>query len=364
MIQKLRNSKRTLYLVACTLLVCLATLILSAVTHSGRGIPESTKETVENAIVKSTSPQADTKFDPLKYLPAGAHISNPDEDVLLADLGGDGAQEAIIFYTMLVAGKGQADILVLKKSGVGYERLWENTYEGSAGFADPSGVYDLNKIGRPQIVAYRIVGASCPGVLDIFQYTNGRIEKITGDWAGTCQSDLEIKDLDGDGVSEVIFRPLKYGVNRMIYTWNGKEYVRTDKQHARYFNDELQQLVGWIYEHRPLPTPTRAALCEQAVQIYMLQTRYREAIELCKAVLPMIDDPELTVPSTSAATPEQQNRVSAYFEVDKTKDKSRVYRLLADASKANGDIRSARKYLSETRRLESEVAERRSRLQF
>jgi hypothetical protein len=337
--------------------------LLSGVPADNSGIARQTYQNLERRRRnKSGIDQSGKKFDPLKYLPAGASLSNLDKGVVFADLEGDGKQEVIIFYTMLNGDKHQANILVLKPTAAGYEHLWEDVNDLGSGFADPSGVFDLNKSSTPQIVAYRIVGASCPGLLDIFRYANGAIEKITGDWGDTCQSDLEIKDLNGDGVSEIIFRPLKYGVNRRIYSWSGKAYVRTDDQHAHYFNDELQQIVGWLYEHQPLPTPSRALLCEQAVQIYLLQRRYSEAIELCKAVLPMIDNPELTEPRSIAKTPEERNRILVFFEVDKIKDKAKIYRLLADSFKAAGNLRSAKRYYSETRKLESEAVEKGSRL--
>jgi hypothetical protein len=350
------------YLLVLVLLTSFSGLVFSVVTHSGDATHQSSNESHGNDEVKLAVPQIDPKLDPLGYLPAGASLSNLEKSVVFADLEGDGKKEMIIFYTMLNGDKHQANILVLKRTAGGYEPLWEDVNDLGSGFADPSGVYDLNRSNTPQIVAYRIVGASCPGMLDIFRDANGAIEKITGDWGDTCQSDLEIKDLNGDGVSEIIFRPLKYGVNRRVYSWSGKGYVRTDNQHAHYFNDELQQLVGWLYEHRPLPTPSRAVLCEQAVRIYLLQRRYSEAIELCRAVLPMIDDPELTIPNSGATTPAQQNRVVAFFEVDKIKDKARVCRLLADAFKAAGQLQSAKKYYSETRKLESEAAEKGARL--
>jgi hypothetical protein len=336
-------------------------VVFSVVTQGG-GITHQSSRKLSGEVDQIPRTQIDTKFDPIKYLPPGASVSNPEKTVLFADIDADGKQEVIIFYTMLNEGRPQARILVLKPTAAGYQRVWENIDLGS-GFADPSGVYDLNKSGRPQIVAYRIVGASCPGVLDIFQATSGAIEKITGDWIDTCQSDLEIKDLDGDGIDEIIFRPLKYGVNRRIYSWNGKEYARTDEQHAYYFNDELQQLVGWIYEHRPLPTPARTTLCEQAVQIYLLQRRCTEAIQLCKAVLPMIDNPELTQPRSVPRSSEERNQVVAHFEVDRMRDKAKIYRLLADAFKASGDLESARKYNGKSRVLESAAAEKNSRLQ-
>lgn len=42
----------------------------------------------------------------------------------------------------------------LDNNGFCHFKIWENVGDGSWGFAEPTGVYDLNKTGRVQIVAY------------------------------------------------------------------------------------------------------------------------------------------------------------------------------------------------------------------
>src|SRR5262249_45233122 len=161
-------------------------------------------------------------------------------------------------------------------------------------------------------IAYRVVGASCPGVLDIYQYENGRIEKITGGWSDTCQSDVEIKDLNGDGIQEILFRTLKYGRNREIYRWDGKQFIRSDREFAQHYSDDLEKLLQYINSRNPLPASARVSLCEQAVQIYKMQGRFSEAIQLCENVQQMINDPTLTTPGTilkGDETNEQRSRI-------------------------------------------------------
>lgn len=263
--------------------------------------------------------QTDATFDPLKYLPAGAKIGNRDKDVVFADLDGDGQQEVVIFYALGSSPNDtKANILVLKPHGTDYAQLWENVYDGSWGFAEPSGVYDLNRSGRPQIVAYRTIGASCPGVLDIYEYRNGSIKRITGDWAdnGQCQG-AEIKDLNA------------------------------------------------IYTPEAVPTSARIVWGKQAVEIYILQRRYPEAIRLCEEMLRMIDDPRLSVPNAvikGDETPEQLNRIMEWFEVQKIEGKATVYGLLGDSYKAAGKLQEARQWHDKAEEFRSEAKERRSRL--
>ena len=312
--------------------------------------------------------QTDATFDPLKYLPAGAKFSNRNKDVVFADLDGDGQQEVVIFYALGNSSDDhKANILVLKPHGTDYAQLWENVYDGSWGFAEPSGVYDLNRSGRPQIVAYRTIGASCPGVLDIYEYRNGSIKRITGDWAdnGQCQG-AEIKDLNGDGVPEIItLFPPNHFENPNIYRWDGKRYVRSNSKFPQYYNDKLESLLRSIYTPEAVPTSARIVWGRQAVEIYILQRHYPEAIRLCEEMLRMIDDPQLAVPNTvikGDETPEQLNRIMEWFEVQKVEGKATVYRLLGDRYKAAGKLQEARQWHDKAEELRSEAKERTSRL--
>jgi tetratricopeptide (TPR) repeat protein len=262
----------------------------------------------------------------------------------VADLDADGFAEVTIFYTLGEGAEHRPSIAVLSKTAAGYRVMWEHPYTDgySSTFAEPTGVYDVNGSGRPQIVAYHTVGASCPGILEIYEYANGSAKAITGDWAGSCQSELEIRDLDGDGIKEIIFRTLKYGTNREIYHWNRNQYVRSNEHFAQHYDDDLNQLVSDVYSDKPYPASARVTWCEQAVQIYTLQKRFSEAIEMCRAVLRMLDQPSLTVPSsvsTVVDSKQQQSRLVASLEADKAKGKGNVYRLLGQLYRATGDLK-------------------------
>ena len=327
--------------------------------HSGTTAQLGAKEVSD--VGSNSRAQIDSKFDVFKYLPPGASLRDPKRDVIFADLDRDGKEEVVIFYALVTSASAQAKILVLKFSDGAYHTLWENGYEPSAGFADPSGVYYLSKDQKPQIIAYRVVGASCPGVLDVYQCSNGTIERITGDWAGRCQSDLELKDLDGDGVPEIVFREQKYGSNPNVYRWNGREYIRSNRQFPQYYSAELQRVVGLVHSPNAFPAPTRVSWCRQAVEIYLIQKSYSEGIRLCKATLQIIDDPNLTTPNSTAKDPEsveQRNRIQISLEMDRAKGKADVYHLLGDIFRAAGDLQQSQEQYKTSQRFEAEAAQK------
>ncbi len=286
-------------------------------------------------------------------LPSGSKIKNPQKDVVLADLDGDGQPEAVVFYLL----GDQAHVSVFKQKGNTYTQFWDQAYDDAIGFSDPTGVYDLNRTTLPQILAYRAIGASCPGVLEIYEYKNGAIGRITGKWAdnGQCQT-VEITDLNGDGKLEIIVKTRNYGVNPDIYSWDGKQYVLSNARFPQYYREQLQALLHSIQSQKALPPSARVTWCGQAVQIYFLQRRYSAAAQLCREVLRTIDDPALTQPSlTGQLTVEQRKHILASFIVEKTRSKAAIYRLLGDTDKAAGNVRHAQKYYRKGKELEQKA---------
>jgi hypothetical protein len=275
------------------------------------------------------SGQGPRTFDPSKYLPSGSKLKDTSKDVVFADLLGDGAREAVIFYTVGESSNDhQANILVLRPHGSGYQRFWENSFEGSWGFDAPTGVYDLNKTGRPQIVVYRTIGASCPGVLEIYEYFKGRIQRITGAWAdnGQCQS-VKIEDLDGNGVPEIIVRSRNYGVNQDIYRWTGRKYDLSNARFPQYYNPELKKLLKGFEAPQVLPASGRLQLASQIVGIFIIQRRFTEAVAFCRRLLEILKNPALT----EADRPQGQSTAA-------------VYRLLGDTYKAASNREKAKRY--------------------
>jgi len=316
-------------------------------------------------VVSSNKPTPAPNREFLKYLPPGATISNPEKDVISTDLG-DGHQTTIIFYA-LPGTENQANILMLKPASSGYVRLWENVYEGSDGFADPSGVYDLNGNGHKQIVAFRTIGAACPGALDIYDYRNGEVTQITGPWAndGECQSRVEIKDLNGQGTAQIVVTSRIYGTNPDIYRWNGTKYVLSNRTFSQYYNDGLREILNAALSKDSIPASARVMWTRQATEVYLRQRHYFEAVQLCQTVLHMIDDPDLTEPNTVIGpndSTEQRNRVLAYFEIEKIEAKAAIHRLLGDSYKASRNVHESRDEYLKATELEAEATNRTTKM--
>jgi hypothetical protein len=283
------------------------------------------------ARVRHCNRQAGGGFEVSKYLPQGAKIRDDEKDVVFADLCGNGRRDIVIFYTIGESSSdNRAAILVLKPSGTNYKPLWQEAYDGSWGFASPSGVYDLNGTGTPQIIAYRTIGASCPGVLEIYECVGETIRRITGHWAdnGQCQS-VKLKDLNGDGIPEVIVRTRNYGVNEDIYRWTSGHYVKSDGQFPKYYDSELQELVKEGNSGKQLPASWRLSLAQQAIEIYLIQKRSSTALNFCSALLATLRDPK----RTKEDVPRAQATASAY-------------RLMAKVYLSRGEVRMAHRYQS------------------
>ena len=364
MVNKLFRSKEG-KLVIVSFMSCLILLVILAFGARMSSHKPTSVSPSGNVLASTGANQNKADFDLYKYIPPGSIISNPDKDVVFADLDGDKQQEVIIFYTHgSTNNDSKTGVMVLKKSGADYNKVWEQTYQDSRGFDDPSGVYDLNGSGRPQIIAYRTIGASCPGILEIYESYKGKIERITGPWTGNkgeCQR-VEIKDLDSDGIPELIIRTQNYGVNPDVYRWNGKQYVKSNYRYPEYFNELLIGLIQDIRSQK-VPTATRETWCKQAAEIYLLQHRYTEAISLCDEVLGTIDNPELTIPSMVIKendTPEQREQIRVLFAQEKTRGKAAIYHLMGDIYKAAGDLQQASKEYEVEQKLQLEAKEVRS----
>lgn len=312
-------------------------------------------------------PQVVLPLNPWDYLPAGAKIKDPNKDVVLADLDGDGPAEVIIFYTLgETPDDHKANVLVLKRKGGEYVWFWEDVYEGSWGFADPTGVFDVTKSGRPQIVIFRTIGASCYGAFDIYEYREGAIKAVVGDWGArdVCR-EVALKDIDGDGLPEIVIEGRKaHGELDEIYRWNGKRYVRSDNEYPHYYNSALEDLLIAIRSPEPLPVSAREMWGRQALRIYQLQRRFSQAIELGQELLRIIEDPQLTVPSSRVKGDEPAEvlqRIRALFEVEKLQGKAAIYRLLGDMYKAGGRSEQAEEHYRKADELETEAKEKRSK---
>src|SRR5262249_37868851 len=155
MLRSLWRSRR-LYTV---LTIVVGGLVLAAVSIARHDPRTSRLDAEEASGISSDFPvQTDSRFDVFKYLPPSAIVRDQKRHVVFVDLDGDGKQEVVVFYALVTNTISQANIAVLKFSDGSYQTFWENRYDPSSGFVDPSGVYSFGKDQRPQIIAYRAVG--------------------------------------------------------------------------------------------------------------------------------------------------------------------------------------------------------------
>ena len=127
-----------------------------------------------------------------------------------------------------------------------------------------------------------------------------------------------------------IIRTRSYEANPDVYSWNGNRYVKNNSQFPELYNDELASLVRDAYSTEALPTNARLSSSKRAVEIYLMQGRYAEAVALCNGMIRLIDDPKLTKPNsiiTEKNTPEQLARIAATFEIEKAEGKAKIHHL-------------------------------------
>lgn len=157
-----------------------------------------------------------------------------------AKLLGDDQVFRILFFSVPAPEEGcptcqTSHINVYTTSG---ERFW--SYDVglhgpiSTVFYTPTGTHELFKGKPPAIVSFAVIGASAGGILNIFQWNGKTFEDIAGPWHSIDQVDRpEFKDLDGDGVMEVIIHHStinsvsSFGP-QSIYKWNGEKYERQE----------------------------------------------------------------------------------------------------------------------------------------
>lgn len=243
---------------------------------------------VSSSVPTVREPLLQAAFDPYQYIPKGAKIPNQKKDIVFADLDGDGQDEVVLFYLVPHGRFVVPSIKVLKREGSVWADIWRTSADVGWDFVPPSGVYDLLKNGRPQIVSYISVGASCWGSLDVYQYDplTGSIRSLNGWPEHGCVDHLRIKGLDGDSVPEIIFTATNYSTIPHIYWWSGESFILSNTNFPDYYSKELKRLVADATEKN---SPAREMWGGMAVQIYMLQHRYREAISFCRRLLALTE---------------------------------------------------------------------------
>lgn len=304
---------------------------------------------VQGPSCSASEPRAQVAFNPYSYIPRGSKIPDPAKDVVFADLDGDGTSEVVIFYLVPDGKFVKPSIMALRKQGKVWQDIWRTAGDGWA-FIKPSGVYDMLQTGRPQIVSYISVGASCQGTLDIYQFEPlyGAIMRIDGWPKQSCAHNLKIKDLDGDGIPEIIFTETNYSTIAHIYWWNGEQFVLSDSSFPRYYDPELRRLV----QAALMPgSPAPVMWGRMAFQIYMLQRRYREAIDFSLRLLCATSTAKNTRTS-STGTPATENAARDATEAIFHRWMGEAYESLHELTKARKEFEKARELDLAAKRLD------------
>ena len=282
-------------------------------------------------------------FNPYSYLPRGAKIPDPAKNLVFADLDGDGVNEAVIFYLLPDDRFMKPSIMALKRQGEVWQEMWRTSADVGSDFFAPSGVYDMLKSGRPQIYSYIGVGASCGGLLDVYQFDrlSASMVSINGWPKSSCVHNLKIKDLDGDGIPEIIFTETNYSTIPHIYWWDGERFVLSDSNFARYYDEQLKSLVRDAL--RP-DSPAPEMWGRMAFQIYMLQHRYREGVDFCQQLLRAVPTGNKGRTSSSRAGASENTAADAMEAI--------FHRWMGEAYRSLNQLREARKEFEKARELD------------
>jgi len=115
--------------------------------------------------------------------------------------------------------------IIQRWDGEQFVDLWKEDYSGGIGsFAKGTSAYDLFNDGEEEIIIMT-TGDDPSFGMRIFEW-NGKNYVETGiidnHWFGLD----EVKDLDGDGIKEIVFGGYcsRFPINKFIFDWDGKRY--------------------------------------------------------------------------------------------------------------------------------------------
>lgn len=234
---------------------------------------------------------AQEPIDVSAFLPEGARTDSLDEHIVFADLDLDGADEVVVFFVHAPEDHPGTTILVLECQVETCAPRWRDVErDSSVEFLPISGVWTLQEGRRPQIVAHRLVGASCGGLFQIFEARDNSVAEVSGDWE-PCQREVELRDLDGNGTVEILLDRERPGIPPAIFTWRGGRFVSASEEFPRYFDRHLEPLLR-SFEKTDEEYPVSAWLqwYEEARKILELQGEVDRAITLSKRFALMLEE--------------------------------------------------------------------------
>ncbi len=255
-----------------------------------------------------------------------------------------GRNYTIVLYTSAADHGDSATVLVYDPSlPAGQSTLLSEKLPGNS-FGEPTGLMDLLRRGYPQIVVYGLVGASCEGVLHIYDFDSPvSIADLSKPWANTCQNDVEIKDLSHDGVPEITFNMTTRDPIRAVYRWDGTEYKRDDAAFPAVNDRAVQELISGALSTESLPLSARMQWFNEVIPILIEEHRTGEALNLCSSLRRVIRNPQTTTPDTRLTEddPALNERILTYHAVDVRNFESSILKTMGDLYKLEGNTEKA-----------------------
>lgn len=233
-------------------------------------------------------------FNVRSLLPAGATLAQVSEgsretqwgkrvanskDAIFEDPWGHTKQWVVFFYL------GDRSLIRLYQENPTTHQLevrWENSGLG-AEFDPMSGVWDINGDGQKAIVAFRWIGASVGGTLDIFEWQGKLLKQINPHW-NVDVNRAQVADLDKDGRLEIILGH-RFDLPS-IYEWQTGAYHEANQKFSWYFKKDTEENARLAESgDQHFGAQDLADFCQKAVHGYVYQRRAGEAVALVQEVL-------------------------------------------------------------------------------
>jgi hypothetical protein len=203
------------------------------------------------------------------------------KDAIFIDPWGESrTQQVVVFYSL-----GYDSVVRLYERDPKTHRLtvrWENSDQGAM-FDPMSGIWDINGDGKKEIVAFRWIGASAGGTLNIFAWDGRSLKKVSPEWNIDINR-AQVVDLKGNGRPEIILGH-RFDLPS-IYEWRDGSYHDAGQEFPTYYEKETNRYarLAQTADER-FSSGDFADYCERAVHGYIYQRRYSEAIRLVQSVL-------------------------------------------------------------------------------
>lgn len=225
------KKKTIIFIVAVIIVGCIIALVnrsyiarryISKEEEIEKVVQADITENVEQEISTATT---ETGITIRQYIPEEERIVK----VLRADTTGDGQKEILAVAIKPKSNKqdyNDVRVYVLQRRKTGEIQKWKSPYVGEV--FENIVIEDINKDGKVEIVAFTIGGNI--ETIDIFAWDGSTYKEIFNNGA---KGGIEIKDIDGDAVKEILLKGTGYGsfTENDIYKWDGKKYYlyKTEK---------------------------------------------------------------------------------------------------------------------------------------